>query len=253
MLVIWEAQFGDFVNGAQVHHRPVHRLGRGEVGPLVGLVMLLPHGYEGAGPEHSSAGSSGSSSCAATTTSRWSTRRPRRRLPHAPPAGEARLPQAADRHDAQEHAADRHEPHLRADGGHFREILDDPAFEGGHGVERTPTARRSSAVVLCSGKIYHELDKRRREIGRDDVAILRSSRSTRSTGDARGDLGRYPKNAELIYVQEEPRNMGSYLFVADRLEHRAGARRTWSYIGRPRRRARRWARSGCTRSSRSRS
>jgi 2-oxoglutarate dehydrogenase E1 component len=54
-LVLWEAQFGDFANGAQVDHRPVHLLGRAQVAAHVGLVLLLPHGYEGQGPEHSSA------------------------------------------------------------------------------------------------------------------------------------------------------------------------------------------------------
>ena len=233
MMVIWEAQFGDFVNGAQVLIDQFIASAEVKWDRWSGLVMLLPHGYEGAGPEHSSCrierflelcGHDNMQivypSTAAQTFHmfrRQVKRNFRKPLIVASPKSMLRTNTS--------HISELVD-------GTFREILDDPAYDGGVGVEKTLDRKKVSRILICSGKIYHELDKRRRENGRDDTAILRIEQVYPFHKDMLGEiLGRYAKKAELFYVQEEPRNMGSYLFVADRMEHAMGLK-DLIYIGR---------------------
>lgn len=233
MLVMWEGQFGDFVNGAQVLLDQFVTSAEQKWERWSGFTILLPHGYEGQGPEHSSgrmerflqscAGENGAENiqvCVPTTGAqmfhlirRQMKRSFRKPLVVFTPKSMLRTPTSTWRELV---------------GGQFHELIDDPAFAAG-GQDRAKVSR----VVVCSGKIYHELADRRAKLGRKDVAIVRAEQLFPFHVELFKKIrGQYPKGAEVVYVQEEPRNMGGYLFVADVLETKAGTGRP-GYIGRP--------------------
>lgn len=233
MMVIWEAQFGDFVNGAQVLIDQFIASAELKWDRWSGLVMLLPHGYEGAGPEHSSCrierflelcGNNNIQVVYPTTAAqtfhmlrRQVKREFRKPLVVASPKSMLRV----NTSDISELMT-----------GSFREILDDPMFAGGHGESKPLDRKKVKRVLLCSGKIYHELDKRRREISRTDTAIVRIEQVYPFHKQMLEEiLSAYPKGAEVIFVQEEPRNMGSFRFVADRMAEEMN-RPGLKYIGR---------------------
>ncbi|HSJ25924.1 MAG TPA: 2-oxoglutarate dehydrogenase E1 component [Longimicrobiales bacterium] len=222
-LVLWEAQFGDFVNGAQVILDQFISAGRAKWGQLSRLVMLLPHGYEGQGPEHSSArlerflqlGAENNMRVANCTTpaqyfhllrcqAKMEARRP---LVVMTPKSLLRHPKATSA------VAD------LTDGG-FRKVIADDAVDAG-------AVRR---VVLCSGKVYYDLIAAREQAGSDDVAIVRIELlfpwPEAEVAEALGMYG----DAEIVWVQEEPRNMGAWFFAEARLREAGHEPR---YIGRP--------------------
>jgi 2-oxoglutarate dehydrogenase E1 component len=213
MLVLWEAQFGDFFNGAQVIVDQYLASAEIKWQRWSGLTLLLPHGYEGAGPEHSSARLERFLQLCANDNMQVvypSTgaqvfhlfRRQVRRAFRKPlivmtPKSLLRVPTSTIRE-------------LTA--GSFREVLDDPVFEGG--ADRAGVTR----VLLCTGKIYFELAERREKTRRTDVALIRVEQlyplHERLLAEI---LARYPAGAERVWVQEEPRNMGAYGAMADAL------------------------------------
>ncbi|HED52623.1 MAG TPA: 2-oxoglutarate dehydrogenase E1 component, partial [Phycisphaerales bacterium] len=228
MLVCWEAQFGDFVNGAQAIIDQFVASAQVKWERWSGLVMLLPHGYEGAGPEHSSARMERFLQLAGNTNiqvihpstgaqifhalRRQVKRSFRKPLIVMTPKSLLRVPTS----DVSELTS-----------GRFREMIDDPMFDQ-LGGDRSKVRR----VVLCCGKIYHELAARRDELGLKDLAILRFEQLYPFHSEmAREMLARYPKDAEYCWVQEEPRNMGAYLFMADTLREQLGMD-SLHYIGR---------------------
>ncbi|HYE60499.1 MAG TPA: 2-oxoglutarate dehydrogenase E1 component [Phycisphaerales bacterium] len=228
MLVLWEAQFGDFDNGAQVIIDQFIASSEIKWNRWSGLVMLLPHGYEGAGPEHSSArierflslcGDDNMQVCNPTTAAqhfhmlrRQVKRNFRKPLIVAAPKKYLRTPTS-------------HIDEFTT--GTFREVLDDPAFDAKNGLDRSRVTR----VIICSGKVFHELSERRKATGRTDVAILRLEQLYPfHTQMVKETLAKYPKKAEVVYVQEEPRNAGAYLFVADQFKTELGI--DLPYIGR---------------------
>ncbi|MCA9273249.1 MAG: 2-oxoglutarate dehydrogenase E1 component [Phycisphaerales bacterium] len=227
MLVCWEAQFGDFANGAQVIFDQFLASAQVKWERWSGLVVLLPHGYEGAGPEHSSArlerflqlaGNNNMQIIHPTTGAQifHALRRQVKRSFRKPlivmtPKSLLRTPTS----NVSELTS-----------GRFHELMDDPAFVGG--AERKGVKR----IVLCCGKIYHELASRRDEIARKDVAIVRVEQVYPFHTDlARDILAQYPKDAELCWVQEEPRNMGAFMFIADQLSRHLDIQSV-EYIGR---------------------
>ncbi len=229
MLVCWEGQFGDFVNGAQVVIDQFIASAETKWERWSGLTLLLPHGYEGAGPEHSSArlerflklcGNNNMQVVYPTTGAqcfhmfrRQLKRNFRKPLVVMTPKSMLRVPTS---------------PVSDLTNGHFREFLDDPMFLSGE-HKRSDVKR----VVVCCGKIYWELDERRRSIGRDDVAIVRMEQIYPfHTEMFREILAAYPKNAELVYVQEEPYNAAANLFFADQIYRKLGLDRP-VFIGRP--------------------
>ncbi|MEZ6188081.1 MAG: 2-oxoglutarate dehydrogenase E1 component [Planctomycetota bacterium] len=205
-LVLWEAQFGDFVNTAQVIIDQFISSAEDKWGHLSGLVMLLPHGYEGQGPEHSSARLERFLQLCAedniqvvnlTTPAqlfhllrrqvldRW-----RKPLVMMTPKSLLRLPAARS-------------PLTEFSEGSFHAILDDP---------REPTSIKR--VLICSGKVYYDLVAYREEHGRDDVSILRMEQIYPIAQDElEGLLGRYPDGTPVVWVQEEPWNMGAWFFL----------------------------------------
>jgi len=226
MLVLWEAQFGDFANGTQVIFDQYLASSEIKWERWSGLVVLLPHGYEGAGPEHSSCRierflqlcSNDNMQVVNPTTGaqmfhllrRQVKRNFRKPLIIPSPKSMLRVPTS----DINELTS-----------GSFQELLDDPAFatEKRDGVKR---------VVFCSGKVYHEMNDRRVANGTKDVALVRLEQIYPFHAEmAKSILAKYPKSAEVVWVQEEPRNAGAYLFVADVFRTQLGM--DLKYIGRP--------------------
>jgi len=228
MLVCWEAQFGDFSNGAQVIIDQFISSAAAKWQRWSGLVMLLPHGYEGAGPEHSSArierflqlsGDRNMQVVYPSTAAqvfhmfrRQVMQRFRTPLIVFTPKSLLRTPTSTI--DELTH-------------GHFREVLDDPMFGEG-GAEPGKVSR----VLICSGKVYYELVERRELLGRNDVAIVRLEQLYPVDTEALGKtVGRYPNSGERFWVQEEPRNMGAYAHTCDVTMRELGWDRL-GYIGR---------------------
>ncbi len=228
MLVIWEGQFGDFVNGAQVIIDQYIASAQIKWDRWSGLVMLLPHGYEGAGPEHSSArmerflelcANDNMQVCYPSTgpqvfhmLRRQMKRNFRKPLIVMTPKSMLRIPTGTI-------------DELMT--GSFEEIIDDRAFSQA-GNDR----RKVRKIVLCMGKFYHELAARREAIGRDDIALIRVEQLYPFHAERlRELLALYPKHTQIVWAQEEPRNAGAALFILDRLRETLGI--DAAYEGRP--------------------
>jgi 2-oxoglutarate dehydrogenase E1 component len=213
-LVLWEAQFGDFANGAQVILDQFIASGETKWLRMSGLVMLLPHGYEGQGPEHSSArlerylqlcAERNMQVCNLTTPANYfhALRRQLKRDFRKPLV--IMTPKSLLRHKLA--VSDLAE--MQA-GTHFRFVL--PEVDA---LADDPKVRR---VVLCSGKVYYDLLAERRQAGVKDVAIVRIEQLYPFPARAlAAQLARYP-NAEVAWCQEEPENMGAWHFVDRRIE-----------------------------------
>ncbi|CAN5680602.1 multifunctional oxoglutarate decarboxylase/oxoglutarate dehydrogenase thiamine pyrophosphate-binding subunit/dihydrolipoyllysine-residue succinyltransferase subunit [soil metagenome] len=210
-LVLWEAQFGDFVNGAQIIIDQFIVAGEDKWGQQSGLVLLLPHGYEGQGPEHSSArierfltlSAEGSIQVAQPTTPAQYfhlLRRQVKRLVRKPLI--VFTPKSLLRHeDARSKTAE-------LTHGHFRETLDDPFVSEREEVER---------ILLCSGKVAYAL-KDERESRKARAAIVRIEQLYPFPDEQLTAIfDKYPNATSLCWVQEEPENMGAWTFMHDRL------------------------------------
>jgi 2-oxoglutarate dehydrogenase E1 component len=225
MLVCWEAQFGDFVNGAQVIIDQYLASSELKWDRWSGLVLLLPHGYEGAGPEHSSCRMERFLQLCADDNlqvvypstaaqhfhmlRRQVRRNFRKPLVVMTPKGMLREPTSSM---------------AELSDGRFFDLIDDPAFTS---ADRKAVKR----VIYCSGKIYHELAKRREAISRADTAIVRIEQLYPLNVDLLREIdARYPKGAERVWVQEEPRNAGAYIYIADRFQ--TDLKLALPYIGR---------------------
>jgi 2-oxoglutarate dehydrogenase E1 component len=231
-LVLWEAQFGDFANGAQVIIDQFICSGESKWLRMSGLVMLLPHGYEGQGPEHSSARLERYLQLSAednwqvinpTTPANYyhALRRQMRRTFRKPLV--VMTPKSLLRHkDCVSTLAD-----FGPDSSFRRILAETDQLVDGAKVRR---------VVLCSGKVYFDLVAERRKRKIDDVAILRIEQLYPFPFTRLGvRLAQYP-NAEVVWCQEEPENTGAWHFVDRRIERalaniEAKARRPL-YIGR---------------------
>jgi len=218
-LVCWEAQFGDFVNGAQIVIDQFIVAAEDKWGQRSGLVLLLPHGFEGQGPEHSSARIERFLTlCAedniqvvnATTAAQYFhvlRRQVRREGVLAPlivftPKSLLRSPHSVSRVD--EFVT-----------GTFAEVLDDPAFLPGG--ERAGAAEKVERVLLCSGKVAYDLMGERDARGLD-IPVVRVEQLYPFPEAAIGEvLRRYPRAKDVRWVQEEPGNMGAWPFVDGRL------------------------------------
>jgi len=229
-LAIWEAQFGDFANSAQVIIDQFISSAETKWGRASGLVMLLPHGYEGQGPEHSSArlerflqlcAEDNLQVCNLSTAAQYfhALRRQLHRPFRKPLIVMA--PKLLLRHPA---AAGRLEDLVE---GTFRTALDDPrAASGALDPERV---RR---VLLCSGKVYYTLEETRVEHAFDDVAILRLEQLHPFPFEELGALlARYGTD-DIVWVQEEPWNQGAWFYVQDRIRRVLKPGAELRYVGR---------------------
>ena len=226
-LVVWEAQFGDFVNGAQVIIDQFIVSGESKWQRASGLVMLLPHGYEGQGPEHSSARLERFLSLTAerniqvivptTPAQIFHVLRRQMHRPFRKPLV-VMSPKSLLRHPAAVSTLAE-----LADGG-FRLVIDDP---------RPPAGASSRRVVLCAGKIFYALDAARREHAYDDVALVRVEQLYPfPTTELREALARYAGAREVFWVQEEPANQGAWSFVLPLISPLLPSQTKFSYVGR---------------------
>ncbi|MCB2200457.1 2-oxoglutarate dehydrogenase E1 component [bacterium] len=213
MLVIWEAQFGDFVNGAQVIIDQFITSSQSKWQRTSGLVMLLPHGWEGQGPEHSNAylerylaacAQDNIQVCNLTTPAQYyhvlrrQIKRPfRRPLIIMAPKSMLRHKRAVS-------------PVKELMEGSFQEIIDDDEM-------KVKDVRR---VVLCSGKVYWDLLEKREEEEVKDVALLRVEQFYPLRNDLLTKyIGRYKNAEEILWVQEEPKNRGGWTHMRPVLQH----------------------------------
>jgi 2-oxoglutarate dehydrogenase E1 component len=213
-LTLWEGQFGDFANGAQVIIDQFINSGESKWLRMSGLVMMLPHGYEGQGPEHSSArwerylqlsAEDNWSVCNISTPANYFhvLRRQIRRNFRKPLI--LMTPKSLLRHKLCISKLEEMETGMR-----FMRVLQ----ETGQLVQDSKVRR----VILCSGKVYYDLLEERTKRNIDDVAIVRIEQLYPWPKDAiKHQLARYPE-AELVWVQEEPANMGPWTFVDRRIE-----------------------------------
>ena len=231
-LVMWEAQFGDFANGAQVIIDQFLASGESKWLRMSGLTLLLPHGYEGQGPEHSSARierylqlCAERNMCVAnlTTPANYfhALRRQLKRNYRKPLV--IFTPKSLLRHKLAVSALAE-----MGDGTAFRFVIPE--------VDTLATSDAVRRVVLCSGKVYYDLLAERREKAISDVAILRLEQLYPLPEKTLArELGAY-RNAELVWCQEEPENMGAWNYLDRRLEKVLagldGAAKRPRYVGR---------------------
>jgi len=241
-LTLWEAQFGDFANGAQVVVDQFISSGERKWLRMSGLVMLLPHGYEGQGPEHSSARLERYLQlCAEDNLQVANCSTPAnyyhilRRQMHRPFRKPLILmtPKSLLRHKkAVSTLAE------LAEGSSFHRVLwDDAERDNGHTTIKLKPDDQIRRVILCSGKVYYDLLDAREAQGADDVYLLRLEQFYPwPVKSLTTELSRFTK-AELVWCQEEPKNMGGWTFVDPWLELTLAKMKVKSkrarYVGRP--------------------
>ncbi|HWB18972.1 MAG TPA: hypothetical protein VG711_01635, partial [Phycisphaerales bacterium] len=225
MLILWEAQFGDFCNGAQVIIDQFLASAEAKWQRHSGLTLLLPHGYEGAGPEHSSARLERFLQLCAdhnmevvypTTPAqmfhmlrRQMKRNFRKPLIVMTPKSLLRNPRCVSSVQDLTH-------------GTFQWVLDDTSIAD---------PSRVTQINFCSGKVYYDMLEYRESVGRTDVALVRIEQLYPfPEAELERVLARYPENARLVYVQEEPRNMGAYRHVSICFKERLDV--ALEYVGR---------------------
>jgi 2-oxoglutarate dehydrogenase complex dehydrogenase (E1) component-like enzyme len=222
-LVLWEAQFGDFVNGAQIPIDQFIVSGEAKWRQYSGVMLLLPHGFDGQGPEHSSARlerflaacSNGNITVANCTTSAQYFHLLRRQgLTERKRPVVVMTPKALLR---DKRAAS---PTADFTTGGFRELIGDASVDPAN-------VRR---VLLTSGRISHDLSTWRDEHGHTDIALVRLEQYYPFPKEQLlAELAHYPAKAEVVWVQEEPRNMGPWAFVLQRF---LDMERAVRYVGR---------------------
>jgi 2-oxoglutarate dehydrogenase E1 component len=226
-LVLWEAQYGDFANVAQPIMDQFLSAGRAKWKQESGLVMLLPHGYEGQGPEHSSARlerylqlSAEENMVVAYPTTpaqyfhvlrRQAMRRPRRPLVLMQPKQLLRMAEAASKLED-------------LSIGSFQPVLDDPTASN--------TRDAVQRLVFCTGKIYYDLVAGEHPANVAVVRIEELAPWPREVGEL---VDQYPNVEEVVWAQEEPKNMGAWTYVQPRLRASIGTVTTLRYVGRPER------------------
>ena len=226
-IVAWEAQFGDFANGAQVIIDQYITASEDKWKQTCRLVMLLPHGYEGQGPEHSSArlerflqlcAENNLQVCYPTTPAQYFhlLRRQARQEMIRPlvvmtPKSLLRLPAASSAISELQN-------------GGFRPVIDDV---------RTTDKAAVKRVVLCSGKVFYDLDATREENPTKSVAVVRLEQFYPFPEEALQNIfAQYPNATQIFWTQEEPQNMGGWTFVESRLKAIKPANATLRYVGR---------------------
>jgi 2-oxoglutarate dehydrogenase E1 component len=226
-LVLWEAQFGDFANGAQIVIDQFISAGLSKWGETSRLTLLLPHGYEGNGPEHSSARLERFMQLAAqeniriancTTAAQYFHLLRRQALDASArplvvmtPKGLLRMKQASSSLDD-----------LAA--GEFRPVLDDPDAD----------PARVTRLVLCQGKVYYDLVGHEDRERAETVAVARIEQLYPfPAGETAALVRRYPNLREVLWVQEEPQNMGAWRPIRHRLEEAKPDGVPLLYVGRP--------------------
>ena len=228
-LVIWEAQFGDFANGAQVAIDQFISSGETKWGRLCGLTTILPHGYDGQGPEHSSA-----------RLERWLQLCAEHNMQIVMPSEAAQMFHMLRRQVLRPFRKplviflskrllrykDSMSPIDAITHGSFRPVIGDASIQDPKKVKR---------VLLCAGQVYYDLVNGRKERGlEEDVAIIRIEQLYPfPTEQLQAELAQFAHVKELLWVQEEPRNQGAWYQIRHRLEGLLQAKQTLDFAGRP--------------------
>ena len=228
VLVVWEAQFGDFANGAQVIIDQFISSGESKWGRFCGLTLFLPHGYEGQGPEHSSArlerflqlcAEANMSVCVPSTPAQMFHMLRRQMLREFRKPLVVMTPKSLLRHEMSVSSL------ADLEQGSFRNIIDESDEIDAAKVRR---------VVFSSGKVYFDLLKARRALASEDVALVRLEQIYPFPADEYAAIiARYPNAAEIVWCQEEPQNQGAWYQIRHRLERPLGGKRVLLYAGRP--------------------
>ncbi len=228
-LVIWEAQFGDFVTGAQVIIDQFISSGEAKWGRLCGLAMFLPHGYEGQGPEHSSArlerflqlcAENNMAVCVPSTPAQMFHMLRRQILRSLRKPLIVMTPKSLLRHDLSVSSLE------DLASGEFAMVIDEIDTQA---VKPANVHR----VVMCSGKVYFDLLKARRAGKNEDVALVRVEQLYPfPVPETEAVLAKYPNAREVVWCQEEPQNQGAWYQIRHRLQALVG-KRELLYAGRP--------------------
>ncbi|UKH22206.1 2-oxoglutarate dehydrogenase E1 component [Actinobacillus pleuropneumoniae] len=228
-LTIWEAQFGDFANGAQIVIDQFISSGEQKWGRMCGLVMLLPHGYEGQGPEHSSArlerylqlcAQQNMQVCVPSTPAqayhmlrRQAIRKMRRPLVAITPKSLLRHPLAVS---SLEELTE----------GEFQNVIGE--------IDSNITAKKVKRVVMCSGKVYYDLLEQRRQNEQTDIAIIRIEQLYPFPyEDMKKVLEPYAHVKDFVWCQEEPQNQGAWYCSKHNFEASIPEKAKLTYAGRP--------------------
>lgn len=228
-LVIWEAQFGDFVNGAQVVIDQFISSGEVKWGRASGLVMMLPHGYEGQGPEHSSARperflqlcADNNMQVVQPTTAaqifhllrRQMIRKFRKPLVILTPKSLLRNKDAGS-------------PLEELAKGSFQTVIGE--------VDTTIDAKKVKRIIACSGRVYYDLVAARKERAQNDVAIIRIEQLYPFPHKAfTAELKKYPNAVDLVWTQDEPQNQGAWFQIQHNILENLADGQKLAYAGRP--------------------
>ncbi|MEM6640931.1 MAG: 2-oxoglutarate dehydrogenase E1 component [Pseudomonadota bacterium] len=227
-MVLWEAQFGDFANGAQVVIDQFITSGETKWGRLCGLVMLLPHGYEGQGPEHSSArlerflqmcAEGNIQVCVPSTPAQMFHMLRRQMLRPLRKPLIVMTPKSLLRH--KDAVSDRQ---LIESGG-FQLVIADREIKRDEAVKR---------IVFCSGKVYYDLSDARRAAGLENVALVRIEQLYPFPSDYYlAEIERYSNAEDVVWCQEEPQNQGAWYQIRHQLQAGLGPQHNLFYAGRP--------------------
>lgn len=207
-LVIWEAQFGDFANGAQVVIDQFIASGEVKWGRVNGITLMLPHGYEGQGPEHSSARVERFMQLAADTNMQIVQPTTASQIFHIlrrQMVRNLRKPLIIFTPKSLLRNKDATSPLSEFTKGGFQTIIPESKELKNDKVKR---------IVMCSGKVYYDLAKKREEKGLEDVAILRAEQLYPFPHKAfSNEVKKYPNATEIVWTQDEPQNQGAWFFV----------------------------------------
>ena len=207
-LVVWEAQFGDFANGAQVVIDQFIASGEVKWGRVNGITLMLPHGYEGQGPEHSSARLERFMQLAAETNMQIVQPTTASQIFHVlrrQQVRDLRKPLVIFTPKSLLRNKDATSPISEFTKGGFQTVL---------GEQKDIKADKVKRVIACSGKVYYDLVKKREEKGHDDVAIVRVEQLYPFPHKVFGaELKKYPNATDIVWCQDEPQNQGAWFFV----------------------------------------
>jgi 2-oxoglutarate dehydrogenase E1 component len=226
-LVIWEAQFGDFANGAQVVIDQFIASGEVKWGRVNGLTLMLPHGYEGQGPEHSSARLERFMQLAADTNMQIVQPTTASQIFHVlrrQMVRNLRKPLIIFTPKSLLRNKDATSPLSEFTKGGFQTVIPE---------NKALKADKVKRVLICSGKVYYDLVKKREELDADDTAILRAEQLYPFPHKAFAtELKKYPNATELVWTQDEPQNQGAWFFVQHYIHENMTEGQRLSYSGR---------------------
>ncbi len=226
-LVVWEAQFGDFANGAQVVIDQFIASGEVKWGRVNGITLMLPHGYEGQGPEHSSARLERFMQLAADTNMQLVQPTTASQIFHVlrrQMVRNLRKPLVIFTPKSLLRNKDATSPVSEFTKGIFQTVIPE---------NKALKADKVKRVIACSGKVYYDLVKKREEKAADDVAILRVEQLYPFPHKAfAAELKKYPNATDIVWCQDEPQNQGAWFFIQHNIHENMDAGQKLGYAGR---------------------